>query len=67
MNFRRLAPDALTISLDETTTAADVEAIWSVFAGSTRAPEFAALARDSQLRAAGRRCAGTAPTSPTRC
>jgi glycine dehydrogenase len=49
MNFRRLAPDALTISLDEVTTAADVEAIWSVFAGNTRAPEFEATAADASF------------------
>jgi glycine dehydrogenase len=49
MNLRRLAPDAVTISLDELTTPADVEAIWAAFAGSARAPEFAAVARDSSF------------------
>jgi glycine dehydrogenase len=49
MNLRRLAPDALTITLDEVTSPADVEAIWAVFAGSARAPEFAAVAREASF------------------
>ena len=32
-NLRKLDDDLLSIALDETTTAADVEAIWKVFAG----------------------------------
>jgi glycine dehydrogenase len=38
MNFRRVDGARLGISLDETTTSADVEAIWRVFAGD--APAF---------------------------
>ena len=33
LNFRRIAANRLGLSLDETTTRADVEAIWQVFAG----------------------------------
>ncbi len=47
MNFRRVAPDRLGLSLDETTTRSDVEAIWRAFAG--QAPSFAV----SDLEAAG--------------
>jgi glycine dehydrogenase len=38
MNFRRVGETRIGISLDETTTRADVEAIWRVFAGN--APGF---------------------------
>jgi glycine dehydrogenase len=47
MNFRRLSPDALTISLDETTTAADVEAIWSVFANGSRPIDLQVVAGET--------------------
>ncbi|WP_077035114.1 aminomethyl-transferring glycine dehydrogenase [Pelomonas sp. KK5] len=40
MNFRRAAADAISITLDETTTRADVSAILAVFGG--QAPDFAA-------------------------
>jgi glycine dehydrogenase len=48
MNLRRLAPGALTISLDETTTIEDVDALLALFAGerATR-PHAAALAREA--------------------
>jgi glycine dehydrogenase len=38
MNFRSLDGDRFGISLDETTTAADVADIWKVFAGGTAVP-----------------------------
>jgi glycine dehydrogenase len=43
MNFRRLAGERLGISLDETTTRADVEAILGVFAAGTQPPRIADL------------------------
>jgi glycine dehydrogenase len=49
LTLRRLAPDALTISLDETTTAADLEALLAVFAGGRPVPAIDALARDASL------------------
>jgi glycine dehydrogenase len=44
MNLRAASSDTIGIALDETTTRADVEALWAVFAkaGAT-APDFAAL------------------------
>ncbi|WP_345786945.1 aminomethyl-transferring glycine dehydrogenase [Gemmatimonas aurantiaca] len=39
MNLRVLEPGTLTISLDETTTAADIADLWAVFNGNT-APDF---------------------------
>jgi glycine dehydrogenase len=47
MNLRPLAPAALTISLDETTGLADVQALLEVFRGSKDAPDAAALARET--------------------
>ncbi|MEO5882839.1 MAG: aminomethyl-transferring glycine dehydrogenase [Caldimonas sp.] len=38
MNLRRASPASVGISLDETTTRADVEAIWSVFGAFGRPP-----------------------------
>jgi glycine dehydrogenase len=48
MNLRRRSAESITISLDETTTAADVQALWEVF-GRGRAPAFtvAELAADA--------------------
>ena len=46
MNFRRIDGDRLGISLDETTTAADVAAIWEVFAGKPAAFTVAGIERD---------------------
>jgi glycine dehydrogenase len=43
MNFRRLAGERLGISLDETTTRADVEAILAVFAIGAEPPRVAGL------------------------
>jgi glycine dehydrogenase len=39
MNFRRLSPTALTISLDETTTPADLDAIVAVFGAAAKAAD----------------------------
>ncbi|HST02768.1 MAG TPA: aminomethyl-transferring glycine dehydrogenase [Usitatibacter sp.] len=50
MNFRLLAGGRIGISLDETTTSADVEAIWGVFAG--RAAPLAAAELDRTVNAA---------------
>ncbi|HVV49581.1 MAG TPA: aminomethyl-transferring glycine dehydrogenase, partial [Polyangia bacterium] len=56
MNLRRLSPESLTIALDETTTAADVERLWDAFAENAGAPTKAraglsveALAREVSL------------------
>jgi glycine dehydrogenase len=49
LTLRRLASDALTISLDETTTPADLEALLAVFAGGRPPPGVEALARDASL------------------
>jgi glycine dehydrogenase len=65
MNFREVDGTALGISLDETTTRADVEAIWGVFAG--RRP---ASASPTSRRARGRRSPrspANPPTSRIRC
>jgi glycine dehydrogenase len=43
MNFRRIDDTTLGLSLDETTTQADVEAIWQVFGDEQRLPVFADL------------------------
>ncbi len=42
MNLRVVDHDTVGISLDETTTREDVEALWSVFGGGKEAPSFAA-------------------------
>ncbi|HEY6476844.1 MAG TPA: aminomethyl-transferring glycine dehydrogenase, partial [Polyangia bacterium] len=56
INLRRLSSESLTIALDETTTAADVERLWEVFAETTETPDKArgalsvqALAREATL------------------
>jgi glycine dehydrogenase len=50
INLRRLGPDALTIALDETTTADDVRALWEVFAaGKPVSFSPAELAKEAQL------------------
>jgi len=50
MNLRILAGGRLGISLDETTTGADVEALWQAFAG--RAAAFTAAGLDREVSAA---------------
>ncbi|MEQ1690511.1 MAG: aminomethyl-transferring glycine dehydrogenase [Gemmatimonas sp.] len=51
MNLRVLAPGALTVALDETTTAADIVDLWTVFNGGD-VPDFAFedVARDTDAR-----------------
>jgi glycine dehydrogenase len=50
INLRRLEAGAVTIALDETTTADDVRALWEVFAGGKSAPFTPAeLAGEAQL------------------
>ena len=51
MNFRRVDARTLGVSLDETTTRADVEAIWQTFGGEA-------------LRA---RSGSSSPARPWRC
>ncbi|NRF68529.1 aminomethyl-transferring glycine dehydrogenase [Aquincola sp. S2] len=40
MNLRRAKPGLVGITLDETTTRADIEALWQVFAGDRALPSF---------------------------
>jgi len=47
INLRRLSPTALTVSLDETTTPADLTQLWTVFGAG--APSVEALAREVDL------------------
>ncbi len=60
INLRRLTDTSLTISLDETTSAADVAALLEMFAGGGKAPGVAALAAETNLPYP----AETARTSP---
>ena len=46
-NLRRSANDAVGITLDETTTRADVVALWALFTGDRPAPAFDRLAETS--------------------
>ncbi|MFZ1325083.1 MAG: aminomethyl-transferring glycine dehydrogenase [Candidatus Contendobacter sp.] len=60
MNLRAASSDTIGIALDETTTRAEVEALWAVFAkAGAAAPDFAAL----EPSAAGRIPANLARTS----
>jgi glycine dehydrogenase len=43
MNLREIDDRHVGISLDETTTPADVEALWAIFAGDRKTPDFAAV------------------------
>jgi glycine dehydrogenase len=47
MNLRRLSPTAVTVALDETTTAADVAQLWAAFGAGSLSVE--ALAREVEL------------------
>jgi glycine dehydrogenase len=49
ITLRPLAADALTISLDETTGSADLEALLALFAGGRPTPPLEVLARDATL------------------
>ncbi len=57
INLRQIDGEQLGLSLDETSTQADVEALWQLFAGEQSLPDFAALAAadESRLPAALRR------------
>ncbi|MGG5291229.1 aminomethyl-transferring glycine dehydrogenase [Pseudomonas shirazensis] len=57
INLRQIDAEHLGLSLDETSTQADVEALWQLFAGEQSLPDFAALAaaNESRLPAALRR------------
>ena len=57
INLRQIDAEQLGLSLDETSTQADVEALWQLFAGEQSLPDFAALAAadESHLPAALRR------------
>ncbi|MGR3992670.1 MULTISPECIES: aminomethyl-transferring glycine dehydrogenase [Pseudomonas] len=57
INLRQIDAEQLGLSLDETSTQADVEALWQLFAGERSLPDFAALAAadESRLPAALRR------------
>jgi glycine dehydrogenase len=43
MNLREIDAHSLGIALDETTSRADVQALWSLFAGSAATPDFDAI------------------------
>lgn len=57
INLRQIDAEQLGLSLDETSTQADVEALWQLFAGEQSLPDFAGLgaADESRLPAALRR------------
>jgi glycine dehydrogenase len=48
VNFRLVDKQTLGVSLDETTSAADVETLLGIFAGGKSAPSVDSLAKDSQ-------------------
>ncbi|MGE8329296.1 aminomethyl-transferring glycine dehydrogenase [Pseudomonas urmiensis] len=50
INLRQIDADHLGLSLDETSTQADVETLWQLFAGDQPVPEFAAVAAASASR-----------------
>ena len=49
-NLRQIDAEHLGLSLDETSTPAEVEALWAVFAGTQSAPDFATLAERQPTR-----------------
>jgi glycine dehydrogenase len=53
MNLRRLDATSLAIALDETTTAAEVDALLAVFAAGKASPSCVELAREAQPALAG--------------
>ncbi|RWU25354.1 glycine dehydrogenase (aminomethyl-transferring) [Pseudomonas alkylphenolica] len=50
LNLRQIDAQRLGLSLDETSTQADVEALWQLFANGNAVPEFAALATQVQAQ-----------------
>ncbi|WP_342623155.1 aminomethyl-transferring glycine dehydrogenase [Pseudomonas alkylphenolica] len=50
LNLRQIDAQRLGLSLDETSTQADVEALWQLFAGGKAVPAFSTLAASVQAR-----------------
>ncbi|MDD2060468.1 aminomethyl-transferring glycine dehydrogenase [Pseudomonas sp. GD03860] len=50
LNLRQIDAQRLGLSLDETSTQADVEALWQLFADGKATPDFAALANSVQAQ-----------------
>ena len=50
LNLRQIDAEHLGLSLDETSTQADVEALWQLFANGQAVPDFAALATATPAR-----------------
>ncbi|KJK03815.1 aminomethyl-transferring glycine dehydrogenase [Pseudomonas tussilaginis] len=50
LNLRQIDAQRLGLSLDETSTQADVEALWQLFADGKAVPEFSTLAAGVQLQ-----------------
>ncbi|WP_433886251.1 aminomethyl-transferring glycine dehydrogenase [Pseudomonas vranovensis] len=50
LNLRQIDAQRLGLSLDETSTQADVEALWQLFAAGKASPDFAALATSVQAQ-----------------
>ncbi|QWA27680.1 aminomethyl-transferring glycine dehydrogenase [Pseudomonas sp. RC3H12] len=50
INLRQVDAAQLGLSLDETSTQADVEALWQLFAGGQASPDFTALANTVAVR-----------------
>ncbi|QVM95801.1 aminomethyl-transferring glycine dehydrogenase [Pseudomonas sp. SORT22] len=50
LNLRQIDAQRLGLSLDETSTQADVEALWQLFAAGKASPDFAALAASVQAQ-----------------
>ncbi|ROQ49760.1 aminomethyl-transferring glycine dehydrogenase [Pseudomonas putida] len=50
LNLRQIDAEHLGLSLDETSTQADVEALWQLFANGQAVPDFAALAAATPSR-----------------
>jgi len=50
INLRQVDAAQLGLSLDETSTQADVEALWQLFAGGQASPDFTALANTIAVR-----------------
>jgi glycine dehydrogenase len=49
VNLRRLSPTAITVAVDETTTAADVTLLLEIFSRGAARPDVAALAAETSL------------------
>jgi glycine dehydrogenase len=50
LNLRAIDRDTIGLSFDETTTPADIEALWSIFGGGNAAPSFVAVEQDAEER-----------------